>query len=99
MLISFYEWKIQRTFSIPRNFSKKVLKTHTTRLTCCSIQTLSIPDLGKEIGKLKKFIKEQESKTEQEEKQVVQIQHKKFHILIDLKIQGRPFHLKTLLDT
>ena len=58
MFISFYEWKIQRTFSIPRNCSKKALKPHTTRLTCCSVQTLSIPDLGKEIGKLKKFIKE-----------------------------------------
>ena len=99
IFISFYEWNIQRTFYIPRSSSRKVLKPITARPTSYSIQTLSIPDLGKEIGKLKKFIKEQESNIEQKEEQVVQIQHQKFHILIDLKIQGRPFHLKTLLDT
>jgi hypothetical protein len=83
IFISFYEWNIQRTFSIPRSSSRKVLKPITTRPTSCFVQTLSILDLGKEIGKLKKFIKEHKNK----EEEVVQIQHQKFHILVDLKIQ------------
>jgi hypothetical protein len=98
MFISFYEWKTQREFSIPRNCSTKALEPCLTKHISCSVQTLSISDLGREIGKLKKFIKEQEKKTEQKKEKVLQIQHKKFHVLMDLKIQGIPFQLKTLLD-
>jgi hypothetical protein len=42
----------------------------------------------------RKFYRKKENK-----KQTLQIEHQKFHILIDLKIQGMPFRLKTLIDT
>jgi hypothetical protein len=60
MFISFYEWRTKRRILKPRNCSKKALEPCSIKPICCSVQTLSISDLGKEIGKLKKFIKEQE---------------------------------------
>jgi len=51
---------------------------------------------------LKKSIKTEESKedsTGQKKDQVLQISHQKYHVLINLQIQGMPFQLKTLIDT
>jgi hypothetical protein len=66
--ISFYEWKNKKTI-LPNICSTKVLEPKKVNPICCPIQTLSISDLGKEIGRLKKTIKEQKSITEHKEEQ------------------------------
>jgi len=56
LFISFYEWN---------SFYKGLQKTHSRPLAlqkaksiCCLVQTLSVSDLGREINKLKRAIKE-----------------------------------------
>jgi len=67
MFISFYQWKRFSNLLKPRNFSKSFVKPCSTKPICCSVQTISISELGKEIGKLKKSIKDQENRIEQKE--------------------------------
>ena len=57
MFISFYEWRTKRRLLKPRNCFEMALESYSIKPICCPVQTLSISDLGKEIGKLKKFIK------------------------------------------
>lgn len=63
IFISFYEWKNQQKI-FPKTCSKNIIKPQTTSPICCSVQTLSISDLGREIGRLKKSIKEHETTIE-----------------------------------
>jgi hypothetical protein len=111
--ISFYEWKTQQQILFSFHKRSTALKSSYTPALCplpvtlvsCPVQTISISNLGREIGNLKKEIKaqtEQEGQgTEQERKvtKILTIHHQKFHVLLDIKIKGKLFKLKTLLDT
>jgi hypothetical protein len=97
LYISFYEWNFfhqrsEKTYSKP-------LVPQKVKAICCPVQALSVSDLGREINILKKAIKENSMKEKGTQEHNLQIEHQKFHILIDLKIQGMPFRLKTLIDT
>jgi hypothetical protein len=97
LFISFYEWN-----SFYKRSGKAYLKPlvpQKAKSICCPVQALSVSDLGREINKLKKAIKETSGQEKGNQEQNLQIEHQKFHILIDLKIQGMPFKLKTLIDT
>jgi predicted site-specific integrase-resolvase len=80
----------------------KILIPQKANPICCPVQTLSVSEIGREINRLKKTIKAQKDSSEQREdhkEQILQVEHQKYHVLIDLKIQGIPFKLKTLIDT
>jgi hypothetical protein len=102
IFISFYEWKFKqqrlenfknKTFSLPSLVPLQV------RPICCSVQTISISDLGKEISKLKREIKVQKEQEGKNEDNILSVYHQKFHVLLNIKIQDKLFRLKTLLDT
>jgi hypothetical protein len=95
IFISFYEWNVLK--EKPRRSCSKILIPQRENPICCLVQTLFVSDIGREIGRLKKSIRAQKNNIEQE--QILQVEHKKYHVLIELKIQGIPFKLKALIDT
>lgn len=105
VFISFYERKTQQqilaTFhkrsSAPRSSCKILMRSLPVS---CPVQSISIYDLRKEMSNLKRDIKARTKQSkEREDERVLPILHQKFHVVLDIKIKGTVFKLKTLMDT